>query len=123
MAIHRLSAFSPYMHVLLMSGGRSDSYVALIDTGASMTAVHPNIITVLNPRVIGVAAFSQVGRPQEWVPTYDFQMCLNGDPTKFGVEVIAAIPASPCQVLIGRDLMRRWLMVYDGPTDSLIISY
>jgi predicted aspartyl protease len=123
MAIHRLSASSPYVQVILRAGGRHVECIALIDTGASITAVHPDVIKELEPQVIGVADFVQVGGSQQWVPTYFLAIFLDGHPDPVGVEVVAANPSSTCQVLIGRDLLSRWIISYDGPYDRMIISY
>jgi predicted aspartyl protease len=98
--------------------------VALIDTGASMTAIHPAIVAELESQPIGMTDIRRADGSTEWVPTYYFSMTiLRRDGVAFAVEAVAATPASPCDVLIGRDLLSRWLMVYDGPTNSLIISY
>ncbi len=78
MAIHRLTASSPLIHISLQSAEHSSAAIALIDTGASITAIHPELIRILNPQTIDI---------------------------------------------IGRDLMSRWLMSWDGPADQLTISY
>jgi hypothetical protein len=65
----------------------------------------------------------QVGKELEMAPTYYLVMTLENGPTAIGIEVVAAVPASPCQMLIGRDLMSRCLMSWDGDSDRLLISY
>jgi hypothetical protein len=98
--------------------------VALIDTGASITAVHPELIHSLKPQEIGVADMGRVEQERRLVPTYYFTIRFD-DPGSgtFGVEVVAARPASPCQVLIGRALLCRWVLSWDGIGDQLLISY
>jgi predicted aspartyl protease len=49
MTIHRLSLYAPYIQVTLIERGVARECVGLIDTGASMTAVHPQIIAGLDP--------------------------------------------------------------------------
>jgi hypothetical protein len=58
-----------------------------------------------------------------WEPTYYFTIRLESESQGFGIEAVAAVPASPSQVLIGRDLLSRWMMSWDGPNNRLVISY
>jgi hypothetical protein len=73
--------------------------------------------------VIGVIDVLQVGRRPEPSYTYYLEMRFDTDSPLIGVEVVAAVPSSPCQILIGRDLMSRWIMTVDGPGDRLLIAY
>ncbi len=41
---------------------------------------------------------------------------------EIGIEVVAAIPSSACQILIGRDIISRWIVTLDGPEDRLVIA-
>jgi hypothetical protein len=123
MAIHRLAASRPYLPVVLFANDRVADAVALIDTGASITAVHPEIIGQLRPLKIGAVDVGRVGEAPQWAPTYYFTVRLGSESGGFGVEVVAAVPASPCEVLIGRDLLGRWVLSWDGTGDRLLISY
>ena len=123
MAIHRLSASQPYLPVVLFANNRMADAVALIDTGASITAIHTDIIKRLEPLRIGAVEVSRVGMASRWEPTYYFTIRFGPESLGFGVEVVAAVPASPCDVLIGRDLLARWVLSWDGMGDQLLISY
>jgi hypothetical protein len=122
MAIHRLQASQPYLPVILIGNQSLAEAIGLIDTGASITAVHPDIIKRIDPLKIGAVEVSRVGKATRWEPTYYCKMGL-GLALEFGLEVIAAVPASPCDVLIGRDLLARWVLSWDGMGDQLLISY
>ena len=123
MPIHRLTASAPYLWVGISGSGREVDAIALVDTGASMTSVHPDIIRELNAPVIGAVDVSRVGLRPEPTRTYYLKIRFDADTASIGVEVVAAVPSSPCQVLIARDLMSRWVMTVDGPGDRLLIAY
>jgi predicted aspartyl protease len=125
MTIIRLPASQPYVPVTLSSWEGIKDCVALIDTGASMTAVHPAIVAELEAQVIGEVDIRRPDGATEWLPTYYFSLAMFSGIDRaeaVPVEVVAATPASRCDVLIGRDLLGRWLTVYDGPGDRLLIS-
>ncbi len=123
MAIHRLLASQPFLPVFLVSNGIVIEAVGLIDTGASMTAVHPDTIELIQAGKIGEELVSRVGMPSRWLPTYYFNLKLGADEQEFGVEAVATEPASRYQLLIGRDLLSRWVLSWDGVGDQLLISY
>ena len=123
MAIHRLSTSRPCLPVILQANERAADAIALIDTGASITAIHPDIIGRLGPLKIGAVDVARVGESPRWVSTYYFSIRLGADPGGFGVEVVAAVPASPCEVQIGRDLLGRWILSWDGAGDQFLIAY
>ena len=123
MAIHRLTASQPYLPALLFANDRMAEAVALIDTGASITAIHPDIIKRLDPLKIGAVEVGRVGMAPRWEPTYYVTIRLEPGSIGFGAEVVAAVPASPCEVLIGRDLLARWVLSWDGTGDQLLIAY
>ncbi len=128
MAIHRLTESSLHVHVSISSGKRTADVIALIDTGASMSALHPDVIKSLDPQVIGAYDVRQIGedgRPGEILkfPSYYLAMIFDDTPPPMGIEVVAAVPRSPCQMLIGREYLGKWLMAWDGSGDRLAISY
>ena len=123
MAVHRLSASAPYVPVTLRNNGQERDCVALIDTGATMTAVSPEMIKALKPTVIGSIEVAGVGQLFGEASTDFLSIMIDRARPWVGVEVVAVAPSSPCQVLIGRDLMSRWIMAWDGPGDRLVISY
>jgi predicted aspartyl protease len=107
MAVHRLSASRPYLPALLSANGATIEVVALIDTGAVMTAIRPDLIEEIGASQIGFESFSGVGTASGRAPTYLFTIRLGPDSQEFAVEALAVSPASPCDVLIGRDLLSR----------------
>ena len=123
MAVHRLSASQPSLTVSLIANGAMAETVALIDTGADMTAIRPDLVASMGAVHIGFELISQVGTAPRRVPTYYFTIRLGPDSQEFVVEALAVAPASSCDVLIGRDLLSRWVLSWDGPADRLLISY
>jgi len=128
MAIHRLSASQPYLPVLLIVEKKMVEAVALIDTGAFMTAIRPDLIARIGAQQIGFELFSQVGAAPRLESTHYFNHRLglgsqDFASQEFAVEALSVSPASPCDVLIGRDLLSRWVLAWDGPGDRLLISY
>lgn len=65
MPIHRLTASAPYVSILLTVGQNSGNYIALLDTGASMSAVDPDVVRALRPSKVGSVAYIQVGFPSQ----------------------------------------------------------
>jgi predicted aspartyl protease len=123
MAIHRLRASQPYLNIILQANERIGEAVALIDTGASMTAVHPRLVEQLQPTRIGNELVGRVNAAPVMQPTYFLTIRLGLDTQQFAVEVVSSIPASPCDLLIGRDVLSRWILFWDGAVDQLLISY
>jgi hypothetical protein len=105
MAIHRLSASHPILPLFLFANEKMAEAVALIDTGAFMTAIRPDLIARMGALHIGFELFSQVGTAPRREPTYYFTLRLGPDSQEFAVEALAVSPASSCDVLIGRDLL------------------
>jgi predicted aspartyl protease len=122
MTIHRLSISDPYISVSLIVGKDSREYVGLIDTGASMTAVHPRIIADLRPNKTTSVDDKQPGQPSRFVPVYYFKMVFGGITEPLGVEAIPAEPSSPCDLLIGRELISRWVVTMDGPQNRKVVA-
>jgi predicted aspartyl protease len=123
MAVHRLSASRPFIPAFLFTNEATAEVVALIDTGASMTAIRPDLIERMGAIKIGSELFTQVGTTPRRVPTYYFTLRLGPDSHEFAIKALAVAPASSCDVLIGRDLLSRWVLAWDGPADRLLISY
>jgi hypothetical protein len=111
------------MPAFLFANGASVEVVAMIDTGASVTAVRPDLVERMRAIDLGYLPFTQVGMPPRRMPTYYFTIRLGSDSQEFAVEALAVAPASKCDVLIGRDLLSRWVLNWDGPADRLVISY
>jgi predicted aspartyl protease len=107
-------------------GGAPRSYTGLIDTGASATAISPRIVNDVRPQLTGAAPVGRAGmdlvadryeigikfehhlQPGNW---YDLQ----------AVEIAPGMPG--VDVLIGRDLLKKVTMLYDGPNGKLALMY
>ena len=98
------------------------SYIttALLDTGASCTAVDPIVIGQLGLQPRG---FLPVLAPRQTksgiVLLYDIRLTI-GYPAfkrpRLAVQVVGVAPATPTvSVLIGRDILDRCTLLYDGP--------
>lgn len=98
--------------------------IALIDTGASVTCIHEPILQGLNLNPIGIAptgtAGGQVQRnvypativflPQGW--TADFNRVIGVD---LSGQIVQTHPPQPIIALIGRNVLERFVFIYNGP--------
>ena len=99
------------------------SVVALVDTGASLTVINPELVQSCKLKHTGFVKVSAVGN-QGAYPQYAACIEFVGDKLK-GFEVIPVVgcklPQQSISCLIGRDLMRRWKFAYDGRTGEFSI--
>jgi len=98
--------------------------VALIDTGATISAVHAPLIQQLGVAPVGVAKTGTAGGQHqqnlyplrigltELTETIDYNQVLGADLS--GTGFIA---------LLGRDLLQNMILIYDGPSSEFTISY
>ena len=89
---------------------------AVIDTGASLTVVNPQVATTCKLRHTGFASVASVEKfgkyPQHaaWIRFPDTKLTdLDGVPV-----VACEISKQPYACLIGRDILRNWLLTYNG---------
>lgn len=105
-------------------GGAPRSYVALIDTGASGTAISPTVVHEVQPWLVGAVPVGRIGANQV-AGTYDIRIKFEHhlQPGNwYDLEAVAVAPATPgVDVLIGRDLLQRVTMLYDGPNGKLVL--
>ena len=93
---------------------------ALIDSGASRTAVHPMILEHLKsvPTVRGWV--SVPGQPDSRRSFYDVRVSLGSFSPAFEVQVAKIAPAThTVAVLIGRDILKHGALFYDGQNETL----
>ena len=142
MAVHVLNSMPPLIQVGIHTnrpgqsrgtGGKLLLKTALIDTGTSMTAIHPGIVASLHPLELGKIELARPGAESLWAPTYDIRLAFEPASQQarwwlrgrwFDVEAIAAPPASVgVDVLIGQDILSQIVMSWDGPRWKLLLMY
>ena len=89
---------------------------AVIDTGASLTVVNPEVVETCKLPATGFATVASIERKARY---HQHAACIKFPGTKLrtldGVPVVACkISQQPYACLIGRDIMRNWLMTYSG---------
>jgi len=126
-----LSHFGPIVEVLisqpkiiqdrLLQEGKGISPVkakALIDTGASITAIRPKIADQLQLRQTGFQKMYSVQDEQDQ-PVYFGNILF---PWGGSREIpIVACPLKTLDCLIGRDILQHWHLSYNGPDGSIVI--
>jgi hypothetical protein len=167
MAVHVLATMPPLIQVGLRSS-RSDKMrgsssqavlrTGLIDTGASITAIHPDLIAAIRPVQLGTMDIKRSTGPALWRRTWDIRLAFEPDPQDprwwlrgqwrrtwdirlafepdpqdpqwwlrgqwFNLEAIEVTPASAgVDVLIGRDLLKKIVMSWDGPRSKVLVMY
>jgi predicted aspartyl protease len=98
---------------------------ALIDTGASITVINPEIATTCKLKQTGYQKVSTVGGAAGEYPEYAAAISFPESeiPRLETVRVVACPiirqPFFSC--LIGRDILQRWIVIYNGRTGELEI--
>jgi hypothetical protein len=105
---------------------------ALIDTGASVSAVDAAVIQQLNVQPIGMVPVGTAGGPQQQA-TYPARFTFPGTPLPaidFGSLLGANLAGQmvpghqgPLIALLGRDLLQRFVLVYNGPGAMFSLSF
>jgi len=99
---------------------------ALIDTGASLTVINPEIAKTCKLKQTGHQMINAVGGQAGEYPAYAAALSFPGTelPSLNATRVVACPiirqPFFSC--LIGRDIMRKWLLTYDGRTGDVEIT-
>lgn len=103
----------------------------LVDTGATITAVDPDLIAPLQLPLIGSINVHtpSTGLASIAIDQYDASVLIPGNTTD-GTLVIEAIPIVAAHLrsqgidgLIGRDILDRCLLVYNGATGSVSLAH
>jgi class 3 adenylate cyclase/predicted aspartyl protease len=96
---------------------------ALIDTGASVTVINPQVAVTCGLRQVGQVAISSTGMVAEW-PEYVGSIGFpdltlkSRDPVRL---IACPLPGQDFSCLIGRDVLDGWRLVYDGKTGEVQI--
>jgi len=104
----------------------------LVDTGASSTVVDASLITPLGLTPTGVAMCHTPSTGQAALPfnQYDVMLFIPGTAPGQIPWIIEALPIMECdlsaqgiQGLIGRDMLDRAVLIYNGSSKHFTISY
>jgi predicted aspartyl protease len=108
-------------------GGPPGTWQALIDTGASMTAISPGVVAALQPLRLGAQPVRRAGGGSTWHYTYEVRIRFGGHSVRgrwFNLEAVEIQPATPeVDILIGMDLLLKIDMGWLGPRRLLFLSY
>jgi predicted aspartyl protease len=99
---------------------------ALIDTGAALTIINPQIATTCKLLQTDWNKITAVGGVEGEYPAYAAAISFPGtELPRFDVIRVVACPIIKqpfFSCLIGRDILRKWLLQYDGPSRSFEIT-
>ena len=142
MPVHALNTAPPLCQVGLnvglafasrQRGGPPRPANALIDTGATRTAIAPDQIQALGAQRVGQEVFTRPDGTPAWKPIYAVRIGFEpnlGDPLWplkthwFPITAVAVAPATPgTDVLIGQDLLAQLVLAWDGPRGRLLLMY
>jgi hypothetical protein len=102
---------------------------ALIDTGSDLSVIHPQ---VLNQLSVNRAGSVQIRRPgsgsgYRLAALFEVQLSIGGigpDVPWMATRVAGVAPSTPSVLaLIGRDILGRCTLFYNGPRSELTLSY
>ena len=107
--------------VVDVDGGRQvlQNERALIDTGCNVTCINDVLIAGLGLVPVGSTDIKTVGL-QGRTDVYRATLSIDGLNDPVAMEVVARNTRDP--VLIGRDLLQRYCMVYDPPTGEFTLT-
>jgi hypothetical protein len=100
---------------------------ALIDTGASHSAIHPRLAEYLGslPSLYTTVTYpGDDGENERDVPVHDLRIWLEPSVPPFEVMAIATGSATKgILVIIGRDILDQCTLVYDGPNKRVSLTW
>ena len=97
--------------------------LALIDTGASFTCIDDQVAKELGLPIIDVVSMSSASHAQHQCNIYPVQISVPPILTLQSPRTMgAALAAQGLLVLIGRDVLRRCLLVYNGANGQFTLS-
>lgn len=101
----------------------------LVDTGASATCIDPGVVRQLGLTPTGQVSIitPSTGATPHSCLTYDICLILLGPSLSLGLGVLpvseAQLAHQGFQALIGRDVLRRCLLVYDGNKNTFTLAF
>jgi predicted aspartyl protease len=98
--------------------------MALIDTGATASAVDNSVVTALGVNPVGTALVGTAGGPVTQ-PVYPIRTQLQGVGLTINFSRVTGAPLSNMGLvaLLGRDMLTRMMLIYDGPSSEYTLSY
>jgi hypothetical protein len=108
-------------------GGAPRSYNALIDTGASSSAISHKVVAEVQPQSAGGMTLGRIGTALVALPAYEVRLKFEHHLAAgrwFGLEAVETDPVTPgVDVLIGQDLLLQLTLLYNGPLGKLVLMY
>lgn len=98
--------------------------MALIDTGATSSVVDASLVRSLGVNPIGMANVGTAGGPATQ-PVYPLRITLQGVNLTINFSQVTGAPlnAMGLVALLGRDLLARMILLYDGPSSEFTLAY
>ena len=98
---------------------------AMIDTGASSTVIREGIAQQLNLNPRGSVNIATPSCAQYPCNTYDITMLFPA--TKVAIQIVTVVEAplsgQNIDCLIGRDILKRSILIYEGYSNRFILSF
>ena len=100
------------------------SGMALLDTGATASVVDASVVQALGVNPVGVATVGTAGGPATQ-PVYPIRIQLQGVnlTIDFGRVTGAPLKEMGFVALLGRDMLARMILFYDGPNSEYTLAY
>lgn len=98
--------------------------MALIDTGATMTAVDTSVVAALGVNPVGVVPVGTAGGPATQ-PVYPIRLQIQGVGLVLNFSRVTGAPLKPMNLvaLLGRDVLSRMILIYDGPSSEYVLTF
>ena len=98
--------------------------MALIDTGATITAVDTAVLSALGVNPVGIVPVGTAAGPAKH-PVYPIKLQLQGIGLvlNFGRVTGAPLGGMKLAALLGRDVLMRMVLIYDGPSSEYTLSF
>ena len=108
-------------------GGGIRTYSALVDTGAELSFISPDVVAGTAPTLLRYVYINQANGSGAYAASYDvrFRFGDDGSPGLWlDAEAPMVQPATPdVDIIIGRDLLQAVRMTWDGPGGSFEVEY
>ncbi len=109
----------PIVTVRVRATGQHDGSIAevqaLIDTGASISSVHPSVMAKLQAQVVGRFDFKYADTSFPACPIHLVDMHFPNGMSMNALPVMAFMPSGRIMALLGRDVLDACRLIYDGP--------